>query len=53
MLGVSTAVGDGAQGDMRVVDIAPYQDNEWGDTYVIVRVVNAYSQFFGNFTAIA
>jgi hypothetical protein len=52
-LGVSTAVGSGSQGDMRIVDIGPYADNAWGDSYVVVRVVNAYSQFFGNFTAIA
>jgi len=52
-LGVSTAVGNGVQGDMRVVDIAPYPDNAWGDSFVIVRVVNARSQFFGQFTAIA
>jgi hypothetical protein len=52
-LGVSTAVGNGVQGDMRVVDIAPYVDNAWGDSYPIVRVVNARSQFFGQFTAIA
>jgi hypothetical protein len=52
-LGVSTAVGNGNPGDMRVVDIAPYADNAWGDTYVIVRVVNPRSQFFGTFNAIA
>jgi hypothetical protein len=52
-LGVSTAVGNGNPGDMRVVDIAPYQDNAWGDTYVIVRVVNSRSQFFGTVNAIA
>jgi len=52
-LGVSTAVGNGVQGDMRVVDIAPYPDNAWGDSYVIVRVVNSRSQYFGQFTAIA
>ena len=52
-LGVSTAVGNNTQGDMRIVDIAPYVDNAWGDAYVIVRVVNARSQFFGQFTAIA
>ena len=51
-LGVSTAVANGAQGDMRVVDIAPYADNAWGDSYVIVRVVNARSQYFGSVTAI-
>jgi hypothetical protein len=35
------------------VDIAPYPDNAWGDSYVIVRVVNARSQYFCQFTAIA
>jgi len=51
-LGVSTAVANGSQGDMRVVDIAPYVDNNWGDPFVIVRVVNARSQYFGSVTAI-
>jgi hypothetical protein len=51
-LGVSTAVADGSQGSMRVVDIAPYVDNNWGDSYVIVRVVNCRSQYFGSVTAI-
>lgn len=53
LLGVSTAVGNGAQGQMRVVDIAPYPGNAWGDAFVIVRVVCAQSQFFGAITAIA
>ena len=52
-LGSATAVGNGSQGQMRVVDIAPYPGNDWGDTYTIVRVVNANSQFFGAVTAIA
>jgi len=52
-LGVSTAVGNGNPGDMRVVDLAPYADNAWGDPFVIVRVVNPRSQFFGTFNAIA
>jgi len=52
-LGASTAVGSGVQGQMRVVDIAPYVDNAWGDAYTIVRVVCANSQFFGAVTAIA
>ena len=51
-LGVSTAVANGAQGAMRIVDIAPYVDNNWGDNFVIVRVVNAQSQYFGSVTAI-
>jgi len=52
-LGASTAAGSGTQGQMRVVDLAPYVDNNWGDAYTIVRVVVANSQLFGAFTAIA
>jgi len=52
-LGVSTAVGNGVQGQMRIVDLAPYVDNAWGDAFTIVRVVVANSQFFGAVTAIA
>ena len=52
-LGVSTAAGNGVQGQLRVVDIAPYPDNNWGDAYVIVRVQIANSQFYGAVTAIA
>lgn len=52
-LGVSTAVGNGAQGAMRVVDIGQGVDNAWGDAYTVVRVVNSQSQLFGAFTAIA
>lgn len=52
-LNASGAVGNGVQGQMRVVDIAPYPDNAWGDSFTIVRVVCAQSQFFGAFTAIA
>lgn len=52
-LNASSAVGNGAQGQMRVVDLAPYPGNDWGDAYTIVRVVNSQSQFFGSVTAIA
>ena len=52
-LGASTAAGNGTQGQLRVVDLAPYVDNAWGDAYTIVRVVVANSQLFGAFTAIA
>ena len=52
-LGASTAVNVGANGQMRVVDLAPYVDNAWGDNYTIVRVVNSASQFFGSFNAIS
>ena len=36
-LGVSTRT-TSSVAQMRVVDIAPYPDNAWGDSYVIVRV---------------
>ena len=52
-LDAASAVGSGVQGQMRVVDIAPYVDNDWGDNFTIVRVVCAHSQFFGAVTAIA
>jgi hypothetical protein len=52
-LNSASAVGSGVQGQLRVVDIAPYVDNDWGDAYTIVRVVCANSQFFGAVTAIA
>jgi hypothetical protein len=52
-LGSATAAGNGVQGQMRVVDLGQQVDNAWGDTYTIVRVVNAQSQFFGSVTAIA
>jgi len=52
-LGVSTAAGSGNQAQMRVVDIAAYPDNNWGDAYVIVRVQLASTQFYGAYTAIA
>jgi hypothetical protein len=32
---------------MRVIDIAPYPDNAWGDAYVIVRAQIAEYQFAG------
>lgn len=52
-LGSATAAGNGVQGQMRVVDLAPYPDNAWGDAYTTVRVQIANSQFYGAVTAIA
>ena len=51
-LGASTAVGNGVQGQMRVVDLGQGVDNNWGDAYTVVRVVIANSQLFGAFTAV-
>jgi len=51
-LGVSTAVGSGQTGQMRVVDISAYPNNAWGDPYVIVRVQCSKPQFVASSTAI-
>ena len=52
-LGASTQVTAGSgQGQLRVVDLAPYVDNAWGDSYTVVRVVNSQSQFFGSVVSI-
>jgi len=51
-LGSATAVGNGSQGQMRVVDLCQNVDNAWGDAYTIVRVQIVNTQFFGAFTAV-
>ena len=50
MLG--TVVGSGSQGDFRIIDIAPYADNAWGDPFVIVRVQISRHQYTANIVAI-
>jgi len=52
-LGSATAVGNGVQGQMRVVDLAPYADNAWGDSFTVVRVQLVNTQWFGAYTATA
>jgi len=49
----TTLVGNGVQGQMRIVDIAPLVDNACGDAYTVVRAVVSNSQMFGAFTAFA
>jgi len=49
-LGVST-ITTTAVAQLRVVDIAPYPDNAWGDTYVIVRVTISEHQNVANINA--
>jgi hypothetical protein len=50
-LGSATAVANGNQGQMRVVDLGQGVDNAWGDSYTVVRVQLASTNFFGQFTA--
>lgn len=47
-----TLVGAGVQGQMRVLEFAPYLDNAVGDAFPILRVQNARHQFAANKTAI-
>jgi hypothetical protein len=51
-LATASAQTNGAQGQMRVVDLAPYVDNAWGDAYTIVRVTLPYVQFVAATTAV-
>lgn len=41
----SSLAGANGVAAMRIVDIAPYPDNNWGDAYVIVRATVAQFQF--------
>ena len=43
----TTLVGAGNSAQMRIVNLAPYPDNAWGDTYTIVRATIAEFQFAG------
>ena len=44
---LSNSVAGSGTAQMRIIDIAPYPDNAWGDNYVIVRATIAESQFAG------
>jgi len=50
-LGSATAVSNGNQGQMRVVDLCQNVDNAWGDAYTIVRVQLSSTNFYGQYTA--
>lgn len=43
----TTLVGAGNTAQMRIVGLAPYPGNAWGDSYTIVRAVIAEFQFAG------
>ena len=40
-----SVVGANGEAQMRIVDIAPYPDNDWGDAYVIVRAKISQHQY--------
>lgn len=48
----TTAAGAGAAKQCRVIDLAPYPDNAWGDAYTIVRVQISEHQYAGTVNAI-
>lgn len=41
----TTLAGAGNNAQMRIIDIAPYPDNNWGDAFVIVRAQISKSQY--------
>lgn len=48
----ATLAGSGAAAQFRIVDIAPYADNAFGDPFVIVRVQISKPQFISTVNAI-
>ena len=48
----STLAGAGNSAQMRIVDLAPYPDNAWGDSYTIVRATINEAQFQASVNAI-
>lgn len=48
----ASLAGSGSAAQFRIVDIAPYADNAWGDPFVIVRVQISKPQFISTVNAI-
>jgi hypothetical protein len=48
----TTLAGTSAVGDFRIVNLAPYADNAWGDAYTIVQVQISRSQYVATINAI-
>jgi len=48
----TTLAGAGNSAQMRIIDIAPYPDNAWGDAFVIVRAQISESQYVATSNAI-
>ena len=48
----TTLAGAGNTAQMRIVDIAPYPDNAWGDAYTVVRATINQSQYQATVVAI-
>ena len=48
----TSAAGSGSAKQMRVVDLAPFPDNDWGDNFTIVRAIISEHQYAGTVNAI-
>ena len=48
----TTLTGAGNTAQMRIVDLAPYPDNAWGDAYTVVRVTVNKSQYQATVVAV-
>jgi hypothetical protein len=50
---ISTSlVGTSAVGDLRIINLAPFADNAWGDAYTVVQVQVSRSQYVATINAI-
>ena len=48
----TTAAGAGSVKQLRVINLAPYPDNAWGDSYTVVQVQISQHQYLANAAAI-
>jgi hypothetical protein len=48
----TTLKGAGNNGQMRIINLAPYADNAWGDAYTVVRATITKSQYYAVSNAI-
>jgi len=48
----ATLVGAGNSAQMRILELAPFADNDWGDAYTVVRVVINESQVNASVNAV-
>jgi hypothetical protein len=50
---ISTSlVGTSAVGDLRIINLSPGVDNDWGDAYTVVQVQVSRSQYVATINAI-
>jgi hypothetical protein len=48
----TTLKGAGNNGQMRIINLAPFADNDWGDAFTVVRATITKSQYYATSNAI-